>query len=158
MMLEKHQTVHLVNCSGNHDLASSAWLREMLAAFYEDEPRVTVDTSPDVYYAYEFGKVSLFFHHGHRKKHGALSEVFAGKFREILGRTKYSYAHTGHLHHQRVDETSLMTIEQHNTLAAPDAYAAHGGWMSKRNAKVITYHKDYGEVSRLTISPEMIDK
>lgn len=156
MLLEKHSKVHVINCTGNHDLASSAWLRELLSAFYDDDPRVTVDTSPDVYYAYEFGSVSLFFHHGHKKKHSAVSEVFYGKFREMLGRTKYSYAHTGHLHHQRVDETSIMTVEQHNTLAAPDAYAAHGGWMSKRNAKVITYHKDYGEWERTTISPDML--
>ena len=49
-----------------------------------------------------------------------------------------------------------MIVEQHRTLAAPDAYAARGGWLSGRDAKVITYHRDYGEVSRLTINSDMI--
>lgn len=42
------------------------------------------------------------------------------------------------------------------TLAAKDAYAARGGWFSGRSTNVITYHKQYGEVSRQSISPEML--
>ncbi|HAT4910165.1 TPA: hypothetical protein I9675_004527 [Salmonella enterica subsp. enterica serovar Typhimurium] len=41
-------------------------------------------------------------------------------------------------------------------LAAKDAYASRGGWMSWRSANVITYSSEYGEVGRLTISPEML--
>ena len=47
----------------------------------------------------------------------------------------------GHLHSVDVKENNLMIVEQHRTLAAPDAYAARGGWISGRDAKVITYHK-----------------
>ena len=36
-----------------------------------------------------------------------------------------------------------MIVEQHRTLAAPDAHQARGGWISGRDAKVITYHKDF---------------
>jgi hypothetical protein len=32
----------------------------MFAAFFEDEPRLTVDQNAGTYYAYEFGDVSLF--------------------------------------------------------------------------------------------------
>jgi hypothetical protein len=53
-------------------------------------------------------------------------------------------------------ENNLMIVEQHRTLAAPDAYAARGGWISGRDAKVITYHKSYGEVGRITVSYDMI--
>ena len=49
-----------------------------------------------------------------------------------------------------------MTLEQHRTLAPKDSYASRGGWISGRDAKVITYHSKYGEVGRLTISPEML--
>ncbi|WP_193603303.1 phage tail tape measure protein [Agrobacterium sp. MS2] len=52
MLLQKHKHVHIVMASGNHDPASSVWVRELLAAIYENEPRVTVDTSPMLYYAY----------------------------------------------------------------------------------------------------------
>lgn len=156
LLLKKHQNVHLIMAEGNHDLASSAWLREMFAALYENEPRITVETSPDPYYCYEFGETSLFFHHGHKKKPQTIDNVMASKFREVFGRTKHSYCHMGHLHHERSLETNLMIVEQHRTLAAADAYASSGGYMSGRSAPVITYSKDFGEVGRLTICPEML--
>ena len=49
-----------------------------------------------------------------------------------------------------------MILEQHPTLSAKDAYASRGGYSSKRAAKIITYHKEHGEVGRNTLSPEMI--
>lgn len=155
-LLKTHDRVHIVMAEGNHDPASSMWLREIFRVFYEDEPRVTVDRSADPYYCYEFGNVSLFFHHGHKRKPNNIDDVFVSKFRPIFGRTEFSYGHMGHLHHDKVLETFLMHIEQHQTLAAPDAYASRGGWMSGRSAKVITYNKNHGEVRRETITPEML--
>jgi len=156
MLLEKHDRVHVISAEGNHDPASSVWLREWLSSVYADEPRVTIDTSADPYYCVEHGATSLFFHHGHKRKMEQVSDVFVAKFRDVFGRTKHSYAHTGHLHHDKRVENNLMTVEQHRTLAAPDAYASRGGWLSGRDAKVITYHKKHGEVGRLTINPEMV--
>lgn len=156
MLLEKHKYVHIKMCEGNHDLASSVWLREMLCSFYENEPRVTVDNSPTPYYAFEWGGTSLFFHHGHKKRLNEISQTFAGLYRDMFGRTKYSYAHMGHLHHVASKEDCLMTVEQHPTMAAKDAHSAYGGYVSNRGACVITYSKQYGEVSRVTIRPEML--
>lgn len=156
MLLTKHQRVHVLMAEGNHDTASSIWLREWFSAIYENEPRITVDRSPDPYYCVEHGQTSLFFHHGHKKKPAAVSDVFVAKFRDVFGRTQHSYAHLGHLHHVDIKENNLMIVEQHRTLAAPDAYASRGGWISGRDAKVITYHKLYGEVGRLTINSDML--
>jgi hypothetical protein len=155
MLLEKHKRVIVLCAEGNHDPASSIWLREWLAAVYEREPRVVVDVSPDPYYCIEHGLTSLFFHHGHRRKPANVDDVFVAKFRDVFGRTKHSYAHMGHLHSAELRETSLMLVEQHRTLAASDAYASRGGWISGRDAKAITYSKRFGEVGRVTISPEM---
>lgn len=156
MLLTKHQKVHVLMAEGNHDTASSIWLREWFSAIYENEPRITVDRSPDPYYCVEHGQTSLFFHHGHKKKPASVSDVFVAKFRDVFGRTQHSYAHLGHLHHVDIKENNLMIVEQHRTLAAPDAYASRGGWISGRDAKVITYHKAYGEVGRLTINSDML--
>lgn len=156
MLLEKHARVHIIMAEGNHDPASSIWLREWLHALYENEPRVHVDLSPDPFYCYEHGATSLFFHHGHKRKVGNIDDVFAAKFREVFGRTRHSYAHMGHMHHIETKESNLMIIEQHRTLAAKDAYASRGGWMAGRDAKVITYHKEYGEVGRVVVSPDMV--
>jgi hypothetical protein len=156
MLLAKHKFLHIIMADANHDPVSQVWLREWLSVMYELEPRVTVDTSPSPYNAYEFGKVAIFTHHGHKRKPGNVSEVFAGKFRALFGRTKFAYAHMGHMHHLDVKENNLMIVEQHRTLAAPDAYAARGGYLSGRDAKVITYHREFGEVGRITISYDMV--
>lgn len=156
MLLQKHQVVHVLLAEGNHDIYGSGWLREFFAVLYEHEPRVLVNTRADPYYCIEHGATSLFFHHGHKRKPEALETVLVAKFREVFGRTRHSYAHTGHLHHNRLLEGHTMTIEQHRTLAAPDAHASRGGWVSGRDAKVVTYHDQFGEVSRVTVSPAML--
>ena len=155
-LLETHQNVHVIMAEGNHDPASSVWLRQWFNVLYEDEPRVTVDTSPNPYYAYQFGNTSLFYHHGHKRTPKQVAEVFAAQFREIYGATKHSYAHLGHKHFDEAVEAPLMMVEQHRTLAPNDAYAARGGWLSGRDAKVITYHRAYGQVGKQYISPDML--
>lgn len=156
MLLAKHDHVHILMTDANHDPVSQIWLREFFAALYENEPRVTVDREPSPYNAFEFGKVALFFHHGHKRKVTNVSEVFAAKYREMFGRTRYAYAHMGHLHHMDVKENQLMIVEQHRALTAPDAYASRGGYLSGRDAQCITYHRDFGEVSRVKVSYDML--
>ena len=157
MLLAKHARVTVLMAEGNHDTASSVWLRELLAALYSEEPRITVDVRPDPYYCVEHGETALFFHHGHKKRMEGIDSVFAAKFREVFGRTKHAYAHMGHLHHIDIKETNLMVIEQHRTLAAKDAYASRGGWISDRDAQVITYSKRWGEVGRVRVSARMLE-
>jgi hypothetical protein len=155
-MLEKYERVHLILADANHDPASSAWLREVFAAFYDHEPRITVDNTADTYYCLEFGKTLTFYHHGHKRKPATIDDVLVAKFREQFGRAKYVYCHMGHLHFKQTLETNLMLIEQHRTLAAKDAWASRSGYMSGREAQCITYSSEYGEVSRLIINPEMV--
>jgi hypothetical protein len=157
MLLEKHEIVYVLLGEGNHDPASSIWFRETFSVLFEHEPRIIVELSPDPYYCIEHGSTALFYHHGHKRKVANIDTVFAAKFREVFGRTKHAYAHMGHLHSIDVKETNLMIVEQHRTLAAPDAYASRGGWISGRDAQVITYHKRHGEVGRLRISPQMLE-
>lgn len=157
LMLAKHLRVHVIMAEGNHDPTSSVWLRELCAAMYEADPRVTVDVRPDPYYGYEWGKVLLLFHHGHKRQPANIDTVLVAKFREEFGRCEYVYAHMGHLHHKRVLETNLMEVEQHETLAASDAFASRGGWMSGRSAQVITYDMRYGERARRRIPAKLIE-
>lgn len=156
MLLENHQHVHVIMAEGNHDEASSVWLREALTVIYEDEPRITIDSSPDPYYCYQHGNTAIFVHHGHKKRAEQIDHVLAAKFRKVFGSTEYAYAHVGHLHHLKALETNLMVVEQHRTLASKDAYASRGGYLSQRAASVITYDSRFGEVQRATITPAML--
>lgn len=156
MLLEKHPRVHVIMAEGNHDMASSVWLRTMFKALYENEPRITVDDSALPYYALECGDVAQFFHHTHLKKQENLRMQFAAQFPEIWGRTKKRYIHSGDKHHSSEKDENGAKLIQHPTLAARDAYAARGGWHSERYMSAITYHKNFGEVGRVTVSPEML--
>lgn len=156
LALMRHERVVLVMAEGNHDLASSVWLRCMFKALYENEPRVMVIDSELPYYVYQHGKTMLAFHHGHLSKNEALPMVFAAQYPEVWGATKKRYCHTGHRHHSEEKEHPGMIVVQHPTLAARDAYAARGGWISERQASAITYHAEYGQVARNTVTPEMV--
>lgn len=156
MALLKHQKVVVLMAEGNHDMASSVWLRVMFRALYENEPRVEVIDSELPYYAYQHGKTMLCFHHGHMRKNDQLPILFASQFPKLWGETTKRYAHTGHRHHSEEKEHSGITVIQHPTLAARDAYAARGGWISERAVTAITYHSEFGQVSRNTVTPEML--
>lgn len=154
MLLEKHAEVHLIMSDANHDPVGGTWLREMFSVLYEDEPRLTVDTSPGTYNVVEHGDVSLFYHHGHRRGTKNVDSMAVGRFRQIYGRTRFSYVHVGHKHADELKSTDLMKVEQHETLAAPDAFGSN--WISGRSAKRIDYHARRGEVGRNTITAEMV--
>ena len=156
MLLAKHTRLTVIMADANHDPASSVWLREGLAAHYDNEPRVTVDVRGDGYYCVEHGATSLFFHHGHRRKIDNVDAVFVAKFREVFGRTRHSYGHMGHLHTSEVRESPLMIVERHRTLAAKDAYASRHGYVAGRSASAITYHREYGDVGRVVIPSERV--
>jgi hypothetical protein len=158
MLLAKHKTVHIILAEGNHDMASSVWLRTMFKALYENEPRITVDDSALPYYAYEFGDVMLTFHHSHLKKFGAMREVIPAMFAPMWGRTKKRYCHTGNYHHTREEtEQGGLKVMQHPTLAARDAYASRGAWFSDREICSITYHRRFGQGLRVYACPEMLE-
>lgn len=154
--LAKHASVHLLIVEGNHDEASSIWLRQMFAALYESEPRLTVNDSELPYYVYQHGEVMLAFHHGHKMKNEQMPGLFAAQFPKMWGNTAKRYCHTGHRHHLDEKEYSGMIVTQHPTLSARDAYAARGGWIAERAAMAITYHCTAGQYGRTYISPELL--
>lgn len=154
--LQKHEIVIVVLAEGNHDPASAVWLRHMFKALYENEPRVKVVDSELPFYVHQHGNVMLGFHHGHMVKNASLPLLFAAQYPEIWGTTSKRYIHTGHRHHVDEKEHPGVKVIQHPTLAARDAYAARGGWISEREATAVTYHSKYGRAGTVTVTPEMI--
>lgn len=151
--LAKFESVHVFMHEGNHDMAGSVWLRLLFARIFRDNPRVYVETNPNPYQAMEFGEVMLGFHHGHLAKKEKLPQVFAAQYAQMWGRTRFRYAHTGHYHEVQEQEHPGIQVLQHPTIASPDAYAARNGYLSKRQAMSITYHKTRGEIGRNTFLP-----
>jgi hypothetical protein len=155
--LQHHKRVVVLMAEGNHDTASAIWLRHMFALLYEREPRVSVIDSELPYYVWQHGDTMIAWHHGHIRKPDELPSIFAAQFAQMWGSTTRRYCHTGHLHHVHEREHRGMTVIQHPTIAARDAYAARGGWIADRAVSAITYHATYGQVGRVTVVPEMLE-
>ncbi len=154
--LKKHESVHAVMATGNHDSSGSIWLRQLLAALYENEPRVTVDLSPKPFYSHQHGSTMLAMHHGHMVKPPSLPGLFAATESEMWGKTKYRYAHIGHRHTSKLMESEVggMHVIEHPTLAARDAYASHHGYFSNSGARATTYHSEHGECGSVVVRPK----
>jgi hypothetical protein len=157
MSLHRHQEVHLIIAEGNHDEEASGWLADLFSVHYEEDPRVTVNDSVLPFYVFEWGNTMLGIHHGHKVKNESLPLLFAAQFPQEWGRTNRREIHCGHRHHRDEKEYNGVTVVQHPTLAARDAYAARGGWIADRAAWAITYHKKYGAVGRVMITTEMLE-
>lgn len=151
-----HGSVIVVFLPGNHDLAGQVWLRHMFAALYEREPRLTVIDNETPFFVIEHGLNMLCFHHGHMKKPEGLPLLFATRYAEAWGRTKYRFIHAGHYHHERVQEFSGIKFVQHSTLAPADKHSSDHGYDSIRQANCITYHERLGKTGEVVVTPEML--
>lgn len=153
--LQKHEVVDVGIEIGNHDPYSAIWMMESLNAIYENEPRVSINTSPMHYHYWRHGKVLIGTHHGHQVKPEKLPLIMASDKADWWGQTKHRVWHTGHVHHDSVLEFNGCKVEKHRILAPADAYASQKGYRSGRDMKAIVYHDEHGEVSRYTVNPEM---
>jgi len=134
---------------GNHDPDSSIALSAAIEMRYKDEPRVTIERSPNLFWYYVFGKTLHFSTHGHTvRQQKRLPEIVAHDCKKVWSECDYVYIDTGHVHHQRILETPTAICESHNTLAAGDAFNYGHGYRALRNLKAIWYHKNHGEIGR----------
>lgn len=153
--LRRHKTVHVVIEIGNHDLSSSIFLMECMANIYENEPRITIDTSPSHYHYFAFGKCLIGTHHGHGAKMEKLPLIMATDRPSEWGSAEYRYWWTGHIHSRTAQDYSGCVVESFRVLGPADAWAAQKGYRSARDMKCIVLHKDHGEVARSTVNPNM---
>lgn len=66
--LLKHRVVHVISKPGNHDEHTGLLLAMCLAMYYENNPRVQVDTTPDVFSYHRHGKCLIGVTHGNTVK------------------------------------------------------------------------------------------
>jgi hypothetical protein len=163
--LDRHAIVRVIVEIGNHDLSSSIFLMEALRTLYENEPRVSVDTSPAHYHYYRFGSTLIGTHHGHGAKMAQLPMIMAQDRPEDWGATKHRYWWTGHIHTSKTQHMAVgaqdfvaCSVESFRIIAPEDAWAAQKGYRSIRDMTSILIHKDHGEVARFKFNPAMMEK
>lgn len=154
--VRRHGRVHVIVEIGNHDLAASVFLAEALAALYEAEPRVVVDTSPRQFHYFEFGAVLVGTHHGHGVKLADLPLLMATDQPERWGAARHRYWWTGHVHRDVVQDFAGCRVESFRVLPPADAWAANQGYRPRSDMKAVVLHREHGEVARHTVSPAML--
>lgn len=162
-LLERHAHVTVKNLAGNHDPHSSFALALAMDAWFRNDPRVTINLGPSLYYYYRFGSVLIGAHHGHGAKAADLPAIMANDRARDWGETTHRVWHCGHIHHHTLaaKEYTGCEVETHRTLAPGDAWHAGKGYRAKRDAKAIVYHREHGEdmrvrcdVTRIAAQPE----
>ena len=154
--LRKHKRVRLRNVPGNHDFEATFWLAECLRREFRDEPRITVEDAYSPYQFDEWGKVLLGWAHTDGAKPLQLGGVMAADEPEMWGRTRFRFWHGGHVHHLSRTEVAGAVVETHRTLAGKDAWHNWKGYRAGRSLQAITYHKLWGEDSRITEGIERV--
>lgn len=153
--LLRHNEVHVVFEKGNHDPSTAQVVSQFLARLYRNNPRVHIDDSPAWYHKFQFGKNLIGVTHGNNCKITELPSVMAATWPEEWGDTTHRVWFTGHVHHKSTQEFRGCSVETLSVLPPADAYAARSGYKSERAMIAVVFHKEYGEIDRRTVRPEM---
>ena len=146
--LEKHDEVVVRNCIGNHDEHSSQMLGIALRLYYENDPRVTIDTTPRTFWYYKFGKCLLGSTHGDGVKPNDLPNIMASDVPKLWGDTEHRHWLIGHVHHRRLTEYHGTIVESFRAICPRDAWHDRMGYRAGIDLQAIVYHNEYGEVER----------
>lgn len=156
--LEKHEIVHFINIAGNHDITSGHTIREVISAWYRDNPRVIVDQSPSNIKYFEFGDTLLQFAHGDGLNMKDSGEVMFVDKRDVVSKMKFCYSLFGHNHKDSVVDGRLTRAESFRNLAPLNDWASHAGYRSGIGTMTsITYSQTNGEISRNKFNVYMVD-
>lgn len=137
---------------GNHDEVLTWAFQKIVATYFRQHPRVTVDMA-FTHRKYDlWGKTLLGFAHGDkaRKK---LPGLMALECREWWGASRYREIHTGHLHSTAAVETLDGVITRTApSIAAIDGWHAREGYVGAlRGMETYYYHRD-GALAGMDVS------
>jgi hypothetical protein len=158
LALAKHGTLAVIVERGNHDELLSAMLALALSLLYENEPRVTIDVSPEMFHWYRFGANLIGTHHGDKAKPMDLLGVMAVDRKQDWGETTHRRFYCGHLHHLQTKEVPGVVIETLPTLASSDAWHRSMGYRSSRAMYMDVFHREFGHVNRHIVGIQQLTK
>lgn len=147
-MLVKHGRVEVFQAPGNHNPESAGWMAMVLEAYFENEPRVRVETSPAMFFYARHGKCLIGITHGDKVKMADLPAIMASDRARDWGETEHRYWWTGHIHHTKHQEFRGCFVESFNTLAASDAWHQASGYRSQRQMQRIDLDAEDGIYNR----------
>jgi hypothetical protein len=150
LVLQRHESVVVRILPGNHDEHTSVAVAYHAAAWFRNEPRVTVDLDPSLFWWHRFGKCFLGATHGHTIKLRDMPLLMASRRAEDWGKSKFRYVHGFHIHHKEMTATESKGVitESHQAPIPKDAWHFGAGYEAARSVSSITYHREDGECGR----------
>ena len=154
-------SVEVIIIPGNHDWHSATWLARVMAAYYCQDERVHIRTSPRPQQYLQHGKVMLAYVHGdtiNMKRFAALAPAAEPT---MWAATEYRYGRIGHWHKRAstsADEFPGIVVETLPTLAAPEAYAAERGLLSSRAMVAYLWSAEWGLRARMERSVQELQR
>ena len=131
-MMRRVSPIEIVFMRGNHDRHTALALMMYLDAVYENAKDVTVIVSPKTRQYISWGNNLLGFTHGDGVKGVDLPAIMATEERKEWGLCEHHTWFHGHLHHQKLTETSGGIIVQLPSLAGHDRYHFQKGYVMSR--------------------------
>lgn len=148
--LAKHESIIVRILPGNHDDQSAIAVSLALSMYYREHKRVKIDTDPSRFWWWRFGTTFLGATHGDQAKMKELPILMAQSRAQDWGASTHRMIFTGHIHHQSQVEIGGVIVQSFRSPAAKDAYHSGHGYIAGRSMSAITFHKQYGEISRQT--------
>lgn len=148
---------------GNHDPEASWWLAHSLSQYFRKCPDVFVDTGPKTRKYRQHGKCLIGMTHGIDEKAKALPILMPAECRDVWSQVKYCEMLTGHKHakaswhYQETESMPGIRVRVLPSLAGHDAWHFSKGYVhAGRAADAYLYHKEYGNVARLSCGVDEI--
>jgi hypothetical protein len=145
--------VRVIYVPGNHDETVGWQFAKVIEAYYRNEPRVTVDTSPMGRKYYTYGNTLFMFAHDADVK--KLPLIIADEARDKWSETVFTDVFLQHLHSEQVLlEDHHMRIQRMPTISGASKWTYDNGFSSHRQHKTFLYDKETGLRSVLYTSIE----
>lgn len=142
-MLANIAPVDVILVNGNHDKTVGYALAQYCYAWYKNDKRVKVDTSPLPRKYVVFGKTLMVFAHDADIK--KLPGLIPDEARMYWSDVDMTEVFLQHLHSETVlDEKNHMRIQRLPTISASSAWSNNQGYASHRQCKSFIFDEKYG--------------
>lgn len=143
-VLSSSYPVDIIIVPGNHDTERMFYIGEVIAAFFKNIPKITVENSGEYRKYYEYGNNMLLFTHGDKEKHSTLPLLMATEQPEMFARTKFREAHLGHFHKEMLNEYCGVKTRFLPSICTTDEWHKMMGYKHLRAAQAYMWNKETG--------------
>ena len=143
--------LEIVYNTSNHDQMSGFFLMDSLLSWYNSHKNITFDSSPAHRKYTTYGKNLIGTTHGDGAKADKLPLLMVHEASEHWHYCKHRYIFTHHVHHKTSKDVMSVQLESLRSPSPADSWHHSKGFEHSPLAiEGFLFHKEYGQVARLT--------